>query len=189
MNAPIKYIPNFVTDPDQALIRLQTDLDWERRGDTPRSEYYCNDHPNPYQYGKGIGRREYIPRPYTDTIMRIRNQLEAFTGTVFEVCFLNRYHDQKDQLGWHADNSHEMDDTRPIATISLGVEREIWFRAQDKTVEGIEKVKLGHGSVCLMAAGMQDTHFHRIPKAGFLCGERISLTFRGYLDEKSSILF
>jgi alkylated DNA repair dioxygenase AlkB len=101
-----------------------------------------------------------------------------------------------------------MDDARPIAIISLGVERDIMFRqilsptcscCRAKRDEShkmscyvrdswktnftqIEKQKLGHGSLCLMAPGMQDTWQHRIPKAGFQCGERISLTFRGYIQ-------
>lgn len=72
-----------------------------------------------------------------------------------------------------------MDASRPIAIVSFGVEREIWFRPIN-SVNEITKLKLQHGSLCVMAPGMQDTHQHRIPKAGFQCGERISLTFRGY---------
>lgn len=184
MNPPITYIPNFISDPDLAFAALQA-LDWEHR-DAPRQEYYCNDFPYPYVYGKGRGVREYLPKPYTASIMAIREALEKQTGTVFEVCFLNRYMNQKDQLGWHADDSPEMDDARPIGIVSLGVEREIWFRTTEAIGTGrlapdIQKLKLGHGSLCIMQPGMQDTWQHRIPKAGFECGERISLTFRGYV--------
>lgn len=185
MAAPIEYIPDFFAScKDELFLSLQT-LDWEHR-EAPRQEYYCNDFPEPYRYGKGKGVREYLPRPYTDTIRAIRRDIERKTGTVFEVCFLNRYMNQKDQLGWHADNSPEMDDARPIAIVSFGVEREIWFRPTPvpemlapRPVP--EVLKLGHGSLCLMSAGMQDTWQHRIPKASFECGERISLTFRGYV--------
>ncbi len=179
---PITYHPNFIDNPDAMLKALQTKLEWERRDDAPRCEYYCNDIASPYTYGNGTGRRTYLPRPYHDEILEIRKKLEAFTGTVFEVCFLNRYLNQSDHLGWHADASPEMDDARPIATISLGVEREIWFRPQGKEGrEQITKQKLENGSLCLMLPGMQDSWQHRIPKASFQCGERISLTFRGYV--------
>jgi alkylated DNA repair dioxygenase AlkB len=183
MTAPIEYVPNFVPEPDLMLAALQTGLDWERRDDAPRCEYYCNDFDEPYVYGRGAGQRTYNVRPYTPEILEIRKLLEDYTGSKFEVCFLNRYLNQRDHLGWHADDSPEMDDERPIASISLGVEREIWFRPKGggKDVV-IEKVKLGNGSLCLMKAGMQKTHLHRIPKAGFICGERISLTFRGYVS-------
>lgn len=196
MAAPIFYLPKFVLDPDASFAALRDELQWERRGDAPRSEYYCNDFPKPYVYGRGRGQRLYEPRPYHPVILKIRKALEEHTGATFEVCFLNRYHDQSDHLGWHADDSPEMDDARPIAVVSLGAEREIWFRpAPPPNADGVtssaevmvrmmsvEKLSLAHGSLCLMAAGMQDAWQHRIPKSASLCGERISLTFRGYVS-------
>jgi alkylated DNA repair dioxygenase AlkB len=147
------------------------------------------------------------PRPYHPLVLAIRKDLEQVCGCVLDVCFLNRYLNQSDHLGWHADDSPEMDDARPVVTVSLGAEREIWFRAkaparirgqtndavvfdqvQDadglKLVPSIEKLLLQHGSTAIMAPGMQDTHEHRIPKASFQCGERISLTFRGYVNQE-----
>lgn len=176
----ITYIPKFIADPDLALKTLQAELNWVRRETTPRSEYYINSAQVPYTYGSGRGVRTYDPQPNHPLIEAITKQLENLTKTKFEVCFLNRYHNASDALGWHADNSPEMDDLRPIAVISLGAEREIWTCPQDDKTD-ITKYKLEHGSLFLMPPGMQDTHFHRIPKAGFLCGERISLTYRGYV--------
>ena len=176
---PITYIPNFIEDPQAAFDALWSELSWERRGSTPRREYYSNDFGVPYVYGKGAGVREYLPQAWHTRMLSIREQLQNKTGTAFEVCFLNGYEDQSDHLGWHADDSPEMDDNRPIGIVSLGVAREIWFCPQSNPKE-VTKLKLEPGSLCLMHAGMQDTHFHRIPKAGFVCGERISLTFRGY---------
>lgn len=177
--APVVYVPKFVLDPSIALSRLSAELQWEQR-DAPRMEYYCNDVQRPYLYGKGRGARTYEPRPWHPIIQQIRSALEAYTNATFEVCFLNRYLDQSHHLGWHADDSPEMDDERPIASVSLGVEREIWFRHTDRTGE-VERLLLGDGSLCLMQPGMQDTWQHRIPKASFMCGERISFTFRGYV--------
>lgn len=212
VSAPVSYIRSFVPNPDEAYLALRNDLAWERRDDAPRSEYYCNDFPKPYVYGRGRGRRLYEPRPYHPIVLALRKDLETLLGFKFEVCFLNRYLNQSDQLGWHADDSPEMDDARPVVTVSLGekdakgrpVEREIWFRAKKvpglrgytdevvmldqssekpgELVPSIEKLLLEHGSAAVMAPGMQDTHEHRIPKASFQCGERISLTFRGYVD-------
>lgn len=205
MKAPITYYSNFIANADIIFANLRDQLDWERRKDAPRDEYYCNDFPKSYIYGIGKGAREYSPRPYHSDILEIRGNIEGLTNSKFEVCFLNRYLNQSDSLGWHSDNSPEMDDARPIAIVSLGVEREIWFRQilgtkciccgtkdknhkmdcyiRDKRKEfygEVEKLKLGHGSLCLMAPGMQDFWQHRIPKADFKCGERISLTYRGY---------
>jgi alkylated DNA repair dioxygenase AlkB len=199
MRAPITYVPKHILNADAALAALRDELQWVKHDDAPRHEYYCNDYPKHYTYGRGNGVRTYEPQPYHPVILEIRKSVEAFANSVFEVCFLNRYLNQRDQLGWHADDSPEMDDARPIAIVSLGVEREIWFRPNIKQdpqdpdpfrswgdspadTASIEKLKLGHGSLCLMAAGMQDEWQHRIPKASFQCGERISLTFRGYVS-------
>jgi alkylated DNA repair dioxygenase AlkB len=183
MTVPITLIKDFVSNPSDSFAILNQELDWVRVLNTPRSEYYCNDFNEPYFYGTPEHGRAYQVQPWNDEIMNIRRDLENYTGSKFEVCFLNRYTDQRDQLGWHSDNSPEMDDARPIGIVSLGVEREIWFKeiGTDNDPSHITKVKLPHGSLCLMHAGMQDTHLHRIPKASFICGARISLTFRGYI--------
>lgn len=175
----LQYTPGFLKNPDEIFKELWNELAWQRRGETPRREYYSNDIDVPYVYGKGAGQREYFPQPWHPRMREIQRQLEAFTGTRFEVCFLNGYDDQRDSLSWHADDSPEMDDDRPIAILSLGAERELWVCPQADTKD-VTKQKLGNGSLCLMPPGMQDTHFHRIPKAGFVCTPRVSLTFRGY---------
>lgn len=184
-NTPVGYLPKFIKDPDSLFFILKNTLNWDRLEFVPRSEYYINKLGDiPYTYGKGVGRRTYLPQPSHPHIDSVFEQLKTDVLAQFDVCFLNMYLNQRDQLGWHADNSPEMDDARPIVTISLGAEREIWFCPnEDKTK--ITKLKLENGSICWMAPGMQDTHLHRIPKAGFTCGERISLTFRGYVNEKT----
>jgi len=154
--------------------------------------------------------RTYQPQPWHAKIELLRESLESARHGPYEVCFLNMYEDGSDQLGWHADDSPEMDDKRSIAIISLGAEREIWLKRRPELVDQlvmsdpafkmrgdqmdaeelkllreryteVTKVRLGHGSLCIMKPGMQDTHLHRIPKSDSQnCGPRISLTYRGY---------
>lgn len=178
---PVTYIPGCIPRSDHYFKSLKEELDWVRIDKTPRSEYYCNDFGVPYTYGSKDFARTYNAQPWTDTLLRLRGMAELIAGVNFEVCFLNYYKDQSDHLGWHSDDSPEMDDGRPIVIISFGVARDIWFaeigNLSEKTV-----LNLAHGSFAIMHAGMQDTHMHRIPKAGFMCGERISLTFRGYVQ-------
>ena len=178
----VKCFEDFTATPDDDFTSLWNELEWQRRDGTPRLEYYTNLVPVPYQYGRGRGIRQYTPMSTHSIIEFYRAELESRFGIRFEVCFLNGYENQQDHLGWHADDSPEMDDSRPIAIISLGVEREIWFRPQDDR-QDVARIKLAHGSLCLMPPGFQDSHYHRIPKASFECGERISLTFRGYVSE------
>lgn len=212
--APFIYLPTFFPDHDRLFNTLWNELDWVDVAG-PRLEYYVNDFNTPYTYGSGNGQRTYNSQPEHSVIREIRDALEGHTGSKFEVCFLNGYRDGKDQLGWHSDDSPEMDDDRPIAIVSLGARREIYFRTkpgkrcpdcmgkvgeyhvsdycnrfdmitEEQTQTYLfndthEKLWLDPGSLCLMTPGMQDTHDHRIPKASYICGPRISLTFRGYV--------
>jgi len=61
---PVSYLEGFVPEPAVAFSELWRDLAWERRGSTPRREYYANDVGVPYVYGKGAGVREYLPQAW-----------------------------------------------------------------------------------------------------------------------------
>lgn len=76
----ITYTPSFVKEPEKVFKALWEGLAWERRGSTPRREYYCNDVPVPYTYGKGAGIRSYKPSVWTPEIMDIKRDVEASFG-------------------------------------------------------------------------------------------------------------
>lgn len=190
MKAPVTYIPAvFVNTANSLFEELWHGLDWVRHPKVPRREYYVDKLARPYTYGRGAGVRTYQSQTMRGGIEFIWRTLEKFhsRGYEFDAVFLNGYEDGSDHLGWHSDDSPEMDDARPIAIVTLGEARDIWFREARKDYTsptfGHESLTLAHGSLCLMAPGMQDTHQHRIPKAGFQpCGPRLSLTFRGIVD-------
>lgn len=177
------YTSPWVPDADTVHEELHN-LPWERRLDAPRSECFISDSTDVYTYGRGRGQRTYIPHPWTLDLLLLRKDLRLRLGTDFNVCFLNRYHNGSDHLGWHADDSPEMDSSRPIAVVSFGASRIIEFRR--KPSEEFSKAKaeyavlLAHGSLLVMPAGMQEEQQHRIPKSGSSRNERISLTFRVY---------
>lgn len=191
MNSPIIYTPNIFTHID--FDTIDRDIIWEQR-EAPRSEAYYASSKIPYTYGKGAGERTYIPH-----VLREHNTgqtigaLEHIWGTLggyaaYELLFCNRYADQHQHLGWHADDSPAIDVTRPIVVITFGAEREIWFKTMTtgrnsaaivRPNDGVEKLTLQHGSMLVMNPGMQQTHLHRIPKHSAPCGPRVSLTFRG----------
>lgn len=182
-SVPVGYIPKFIPDSSGLFIKLRNELAWDRLTFVPRSEYYINKAGDfPYTYGKGIGQRSYMPKPSHTEIDALFERLRNEAWASFDICFLNLYLNQKDQLGWHSDDSPEIDDNKPIAVISLGVTRDIWFCPNMDTTK-VTKLKLEPGSLCIMEPHMQETHLHRIPKADRQdCGERISLTFRGYAN-------
>lgn len=178
MSDPYSYIPKLVSDPDAAYSALMAELDWVHASSTtPRKEYYVHEQALPYTYGMGKFARTYNSQPDHPVIADIRTALLEALNVRFDVVFLNRYDTQHDHLGWHADDSPEMSDVHPIVTVSLGAEREIWFRPISD-LKNVTRLKLEHGSACVMLPGVQDTHHHRIPKHDRPCGPRISLTFR-----------
>jgi alkylated DNA repair dioxygenase AlkB len=90
------------------------------------------------------------------------------------------YENSRDSLGWHADDDPGIDHRFGIAIVTLyeyaGKDRNISFKniATGET----ETIAAAYGSLIYMPPGMQSTHLHRIPKAGFECPRRISLTYR-----------
>lgn len=182
MSKPI-YVENLIQESDSITIfeRL-LDLNWLSVTEA-RKEYFMSEVPRSYIYGTSPHEREYQSENYSEDVLRIQRWLNFLYYCDFNVCFLNRYDSQKNQLGWHADDSPSMDRKHPIAVVSFGAEREIWWKRQGETgiVPPEQRQKLGNGSLFMMPSGFQDTHFHRIPRADRVVGTRISLTFRKYV--------
>lgn len=178
------YQDNYLDSSSACLMfaHLLHELDWLKVTEA-RQEYFMSDAPRSYTYGKPPNDREYHSNPYSQYVLELLWKLNEDLESEFNVCFLNRYDTQKHQLGWHADDSPSMDASHPIAVVSLGAEREIWWRLQrDKGVTPPQQRQLlANGSLFVMPAGFQGLYHHRIPKADREVGTRISLTFRRYI--------
>jgi alkylated DNA repair dioxygenase AlkB len=179
LDPPITFLPGFLEleTADQAFATLLAELPWERRTAemygqdvlVPRMEVWIADHP--YTYSG----RTYQPRPWTPTLVKLKKAVEAATGTKFNSALLNRYENGSDSVGWHADNEPEISGEHPIASLSLGATRRFQMR---RDAGPIQTMELGHGSLLVMHAGMQQEWKHRLPKTSKPCGPRINLTFR-----------
>lgn len=220
MKAPVKYMPLFPSFPNKAFADaygegIDREVTWVRRDEAPRQEaFYCK-YPATYFYGTAEYGRSYDADTNIPPMLKTLWDSLELSGTAYEACFLNKYEHANEHLGWHADRAkvgvtEGIDHTRPIAVISFGEERELWFRenpsphcmacagsgyydhngsprcgACNGTGKAppteIEKLLLETGSLALMLPGMQHTHQHRIPKAGREVKTRVSLTFRGLL--------
>lgn len=184
MTDPVTYVSGYLNAiyASGVYLHLRESLDWERRPDAPRSEYWSNDYARDYTYGHGRGQRTYSHRPWDQHVNNIRQYLQM-TGHVdrpLEGCFLNMYDNGTDALGWHSDDDPSIDHAMPIAVVTLGQSRDIQYRRiGEKGQESIRTQHLEHGSLFLMHPGMQQTHVHRIPKVHVDIGPRISLTYRG----------
>lgn len=180
------YIKDFISEPVATVMfdRLWNDLNWERRPDAPRREYWTNHFNRDYTYGKGAGIRTYKAQANHYWIGEVDAMLREKHCLYLEGCFLNGYEGARDWLGWHSDDDPGIDHDKPIAIVTLYRDhskqpRVIQFR--DNDTQTVDTVELHHGSLYLMPPGFQATHQHRIPKAGFECSDRISLTFRGLI--------
>ena len=180
VNAPVSLFESIADPAWVAALAASAweNFPWEDRG-APRRECFFSERGEPYTYGSGAGARTYYPKTTPWMMQALTRAAEEACGCRFELCFANGYAGERDHLGWHADDSDEIDDARPIAVMSLGAAREIWVKPIGAGPEAVEKIVLPSGSLFVMGAGMQDTHVHRIPKHSAPCGPRVSLTWRG----------
>lgn len=94
--------------------------------------------------GTGKTGQLYLSKPFTRYVhalrviagqqalgfMRDADPSLAKGAQLFNGCFLNKYDNQHQHLGWHADDFVGMDADAPIAVMSFGAEREIWVKKQ-----------------------------------------------------------
>lgn len=179
ISCPVIVINDFA--PKGLVDTLWRELPFEKRADAPRFELWMNDFGRDYTYGRGTGERTYKGQDWFPLAADLRKKALDVTRHDLNCCFVNGYENERQHLGWHADDSLEMDPERPIVVVSFGAEREIWFRPIGQTGERTHAVSLPDGSALIMPAGMQQVWHHRIPKHPAPCGPRISFTYRGLI--------
>jgi alkylated DNA repair dioxygenase AlkB len=181
MGLMLPFFENFMPDPTGEIFdTLWNSMTWVRHG--PRNECWMNDNGTPYTYGRGAGVRTYTAEPWNQLAKIIRMSIHVKTKNYFNACFVNGYVDSSDHLGWHSDDSPEINPHRAIGIVSFGATRQIWFRKIGDGSGDVWTFTLVPGSLLIMPAGLQQTHQHRIPKASYKCGPRISLTYRSLLS-------
>lgn len=174
------YIENFTV---RGLIdKLIYEINWVSEV-TTRKEAFMSDIEREYQYI--TDGPIYKSQPMHPIVKDIMEEVNKFLGSSLDVCFLNYYENNKKALGWHSDDSHPIDQTQPIAVVSIGQAREIWWKpiGDQGVIPDNQKQLLEDGSLFVMPAGMQDTHRHKIPKGDREMGARVSLTFRAWKND------
>lgn len=123
------YVPPlFSATINEHIKKELLGLEWLTKK-TARHEYFMSDKDREYSYGnKGTGDETYTSKPFTPYVATVRDLLNLMYQTEFNVCFLNKYDDQHQHLGWHADQFDGMREDQPIFVMSFGAEREIWFK-------------------------------------------------------------
>lgn len=186
---PTLHLPIFLPQ----LGTLLKEVPWVNVRDA-RAECFMALTPTTYNYGTPPHDQTYTSVPYHGSVANVQTMLNMLSYTFspnktdggpaeYNVCFLNRYDNEHNQLGWHSDDSPGMLHEHPIAVVSFGEPREIWVR--EKGLKGEipaqDRYSLADGSLFIMPPGFQMTYQHRIPKGSRKMGPRVSLTFRRYV--------
>jgi alkylated DNA repair dioxygenase AlkB len=173
----VRYVPDFIAlkEADELLVALLR-LNWNQHvyhatGKAPRLYVWMG---VPY-VSPNLASKNVVTE-WTSEAKRTKERVEHATGCTFDSLNMNRYRNERDSIGWHADGEAEGRWDFPIASVSLGAIRKFQWKRKTDGMTASQPVE--HGSLLIMPAGFQRDYLHQIPKQQRPCGERINLTFR-----------
>jgi alkylated DNA repair dioxygenase AlkB len=128
-----------------------------------------------YRYSGAI----HVGEGWPDWFHPLLEQVNHIAQAQFNGCLLNLYRDGDDRMGWHADDETEIDQSQPIASLSLGSTRDFLFRHRgDQTKRAA--IPLADGDLLIMHPGCQERWMHSVPQRRKVKTVRINLTFRHF---------
>lgn len=113
---------------------------------------------------------------WTPELLVLRQVVEGMTGTKFNSCLLNLYHDGNEGMAWHSDDEKSLGKDTVIASMSFGAERKFSFK--HKATKQAVSVILESGSLLVMKDTTQTHWLHSLPKTTKVTRPRVNLTFR-----------
>ena len=113
---------------------------------------------------------------WTPLLMEIKQLATSYTGSNYNACLLNLYHDGEEGMGWHSDDEKEIIPNSSIASLSFGSERK--FAIKHKATNQTHSILLENGSLFEMLGSFQKHWLHSMPKSKKIIAPRINLTFR-----------
>ncbi|NJM38314.1 MAG: alpha-ketoglutarate-dependent dioxygenase AlkB [Akkermansiaceae bacterium] len=116
---------------------------------------------------------------WTQELAELKTIVEKLTGTSFNSCLLNLYHDGNEGMAWHSDDEASLGKNTTIASVSFGAERKFSFKHK-RSLETLG-ILLESGSLLVMKDATQTHWLHSIPKSKKVKAPRINLTFRTIL--------
>ena len=114
--------------------------------------------------------------PWTAELRELKSIVEAKTGTKFNSCLLNLYHDGEEGMAWHSDDEEALGKNTEIASLSFGADRKFSFKHK-KTKQTVSLI-LEKGSLLIMKGATQTHWLHRLPPTKKVKQPRVNLTFR-----------
>ncbi|MCX2481266.1 alpha-ketoglutarate-dependent dioxygenase AlkB [Pedobacter sp. MC2016-15] len=113
---------------------------------------------------------------WTPELLALKQLTEQKTGTAFNSCLLNLYHDGNEGMAWHSDDEKSLGKNTSIASLSFGAERKFAFKHRES--KHTLSLMLESGSLLLMKGATQSNWLHQLPKTTKVTRPRINLTFR-----------
>lgn len=184
IDADVAFMHGFYRKPltdryMQALLqeiawRQETIRMWEKQYLQPRLSAWYGDAGARYTYSGTT----FEPRPWSATLLRIKQDIETLSGHRFNSVLCNLYRSEQDSVSWHSDNEAEFGERPVIASLSLGETRIFKFRHKRRKEQKKIALELTDGSLLIMAGTTQACWQHAVEKERRPCGPRINLTFR-----------
>jgi alkylated DNA repair dioxygenase AlkB len=163
-------IDSFLVDQMTIYNNLRTTIAWEGSMAARRTASFGV----PYNYAQMV----YPAVPMHSALVPVVEQLYDKLNVRFNNCLLNFYETGQSKMGFHADDTSNLQPDTGVAIVSLGYPRKITYRTKaDKSIQ--QAFTLQPGSLLYMSSQVQDQWVHAIKKQKDI-GPRISLTWRAF---------
>ena len=113
---------------------------------------------------------------WTSDLLNLKQMVEEHSGSTFNSCLLNLYHNGEEGMTWHSDDESSLGRNTTIASFSFGAERKFSFKHK-KNKQAVS-ILLENGSLLIMKDATQTNWLHSLPKSKKIIKPRINLTFR-----------
>ena len=166
----ILIVDDFLTGQRALFETLRDTVDWEDSMAARRTASYGV----PYNYAQ----MTYPAVPMHSALVPVVAQLHQRLGVRFNNCLLNFYETERSKMGFHADDTTDLQPDTGVAIVSVGCARKLTYRRKDNK-EIQQAFNLQPGSMLYMDSAVQDEWVHAIKKQKGV-GPRISLTWRAF---------
>jgi alkylated DNA repair dioxygenase AlkB len=113
---------------------------------------------------------------WTKELLELKEMAEKLSGTKYNSCLLNLYHNGNEGMAYHSDDEKALGKNTSIASMSFGAERKFLFK--HKINKETVSLLLEHGSLLIMKDTTQTHWLHRLPTTTKVNSPRVNLTFR-----------
>jgi len=113
---------------------------------------------------------------WTPELLALKSIVEEISGSRFNSCLLNFYHNGDEGMAWHSDDEKSLGKNTTIASLSFGAERKFSFK--HKITKQTVSIFLASGSLLIMKDATQTNWWHSLPKSKKILRPRVNLTFR-----------